>query len=256
MSPLRSKIETVRREDRTLREAVAAMFADPRDKVFLFAIEGVLSSEEAHPETADHEVPLVGLLGELATASDGAVVVLSDLPLTEVDRILSPLCLPGCGLDGLELRAPGSETIRSRIAADLDPVRKLLGEAAETLALSDDELALSLHHGGEPDLAERARALARRAVALAPALFRARFDETAARVTFVGTSKAQALGRIMCCDRFIERIPIVFGGRAGDDDIYAAARTFGGTSIQVGARDGHAADIEEIGRASCRERVS
>ncbi|WP_333823662.1 hypothetical protein [Pinisolibacter sp.] len=237
------------------KNAVRALFSDPREKAFIFAMEGGLIRSDDLDETRFAAEELADLLGELSSASDGAVAVLSDRPLAETDRLLAPLSLPGCGSSGLELRIPGGAHLKLRIEADLDPVRRFLDGTLRgdtLLGVDDDGLSIALTHGGEPEAVERARVLAREAVSLAPAAYRVRFEEAATRITFAGVSKARAVRRLMSCDYFIERIPVVFGGRVCDDDVYSVVRSFGGTAIQVGSRDGHCADIQVPGSNDVR----
>ncbi len=91
---------------------VRALLADRRPRAFVFALEGVLLGPADGPEERRE---LVGLLEPLAAACDGAVAVVSGRPLAEVDRLLAPLCLPGWGGDGNEVRpAGGSDGAASR----------------------------------------------------------------------------------------------------------------------------------------------
>lgn len=229
-----------------LKDAVRALFSDPRDKAFIFALEGALIRPDDAEGARIESDELTELLGDLERASDGAVAILSDRPLETVDRILAPLRLPGCGRNGLEIRVPGEMSVKMRLEADLDPVRRLICAAAplpQALTIVDEGLAIALRHDGDPDLAAMARNLARDAIGLAPAVYRAQMCEKVTRVTFTGASKGRAIRKVMSSDFFIERIPVVFGCDNEDDEVYSAVRNFGGTAIQVGSRQGHEADI-------------
>lgn len=229
-----------------LKSTMRALFADPRDKAFVFALDRVLLRPEEVDEARLGAGDLTDLLADLARASGGAVAVLSDRPLEEVDRILAPLRLPGCGRGGLEVRVPGGSCIALRSAADLDPVRRFVDAAGRVpvgLAIEDEGLAIVLRHDGAGDLEPAARRIAHEAVALAPAVYRVRASAGAVKVTFAGASRGRALGRLMSCDFFSARLPVVFGCDVEDDEVYSAIRSFGGTAIQVGSRSGHEADI-------------
>mgnify|MGYP001765423804 CR=1 FL=1 len=221
------------------RTMVRALFENARHKAFLFCMETAFPSEAA---AVDTEMPV--LLAALAEASGNAVAVIADRPFAEVDRRLAPLVLPGCAAGGLEVRTGGGAITRLRCAADLDPVRRLLarpGVLPVGIEIVDHGFAVELRH--EAACAAQARACAHDAVALAPAVFALRTDETSTRIGFAGVSRARALHRLMNDPFFIERIPIVFGSGCADQEIYGAVRCFGGTSIEVGDRADHGADI-------------
>lgn len=226
----------------TMASTLRALLTDPRDRLFVFVYEEALAPPDGGGDAAD-TAETIRLLGRLSEVGGNAVVVLSDRSLDAVDRSLAPLRLPGCGQSGLEIRGPGGDVVRSRVVADLDPVRRRMQARCDAgLDIVDEGLAIGLHHGGDPELEIRARELARSAVALAPAFYRVRFDRDVTRVTFAGASKGRALAQIMCCDRFIERIPLVFCGRS-IDDVGAAARSFGGNVISVGECAGDDGDV-------------
>lgn len=218
-----------------MASTLRALLNDPRDRVFVFVLEEALAHFDRCDGAGVEIEETVHLLGELSVVSGNAVVVLSDFSLEEVDRSLAPLRLPGCGQGGLEIRVTAGEIVRSRIAADLDPVRRRMrthNDGVKRLKILDEGLSIGLDHGGDPELEVCARELARSAVALAPAFYRVRFDRSVTHVTFSGASKGRALARIMCCDPFLDRIPLVFCGRSVD--VGATARSFGGNVISVG----------------------
>lgn len=229
----------------SLREALNALFADPHDKAFFFALHGVLLPDRGQEDPTEPPEPPIRLLDELQRTSSGAVAILSDASLDEVDGVLAPLRMAGCGSNGLEIRhVGGGEAMKLRFAADLDPVRRLLTARADLrrqVTVTDDGLALSLGHGGDTVATAAARAFARDAVALAPAAFRTEFGERTTRVTFAGASLGSAICRIMDGECFAGRIPIVFGPAGRSSDFLPVARFFGGTTVAVGtAADGDA----------------
>lgn len=227
------------------RAAVRTLFENARHKAFLFSVEGALFAEGGE-EPAGCSEEMRALIGDLAKASAGAVAVLAERPLGELDRCLAPLVLPGCGAGGLEIRSSNGTTTRLRCDGDLDPVRRFLGRPEalpDGVEIHDAGSAIEIRHGDDPERTASARGLARDAVGLAPAVFTARMGPTSARIGFSGVSRGRALHRLMTDAFFIERVPIVFGGGRDDDELYGAVRCFGGTSIEVGDRTGHGADL-------------
>ncbi len=228
------------------RTAVRSLFENARLEAFFFSLEGTVFDEAAMDGGEAVIAETVSLLGRLAEASGSAVAVLGERSFAEIDRRLAPLRLPGCASGGLELRALDGTTTRLRCEGDLDPVRRLIarpGAVASGVRIVDEGLSIALVHGDDTELAAAARATARDAVALAPAVFAMRFRAGVTRIGFAGASLGRAMHRLMNDPALIERIPIVFGGGRGDDEIHAAARDFGGTSIEVGGRCDHAADF-------------
>jgi len=231
----------------TLREALTVLFADPCDKAFFFALHGVLLPDGGQADPiAPAEVP-VALLGELERVGGGAVAVLSETSLDDVDRILAPLRLAGCGLNGLEIRHDcGGPAMKRRFAADLDPVRRLLAaraDLARQVETIDEGLALTFGHAGEPAAMAAVKAFAHDAMSLAPAAFRAEFGTRTTRVTFAGASLGSAVCRIMDGGCFAGRIPIVFGPAGRSADFHAVTRFFGGMTVAVGNAADDEADI-------------
>lgn len=229
----------------SLRDALDTLFADPHDKAFFFALHGVLLPDDRRAVVTEPPDAPIGLLDELHRISGGAVAILSETSLDEVDRVLAPLRMAGCGWNGLEIRhGGGASATKLRFAADLDPVRRLLTARADLgrqVTVTDEGLALTLGHGAETVATEAARAFAHDAVALAPAAFRAEFGRMTTRVTFAGASLGSAICRIMDGDVFAGRIPIVFGPAGRSGDVLTVARFFGGMAVAVGdATDGDA----------------
>ena len=231
----------------SLKEALAALFADPYDKAFFFALHGVLLPDRGREDPTDPPDAPIGLLDELHRVSGGAVAILSDTSLDEVDRVLAPLRMAGCGSNGLEIRhVGGGAAMKLRFAADLDPVRRLLtarADLGQQVTVTDDGLAVTLGHGRDAVAIEAVRAFAHDAVALAPAAFRAEFGAETTRVTFAGASLGSAICRIMDGERFAGRIPVVFGRAGGSTDFLTVARFFGGMTVAVGSPADADADI-------------
>lgn len=231
----------------SLRQALTALFAEPHDKAFFFALRGVLLPDRPQEDLTEPADAPIGLLDELHRISGGAVAILSGTSLDEVDRVLAPLRMAGCGLNGLEIRHfGGGPTMKLRFAADLDPVRRLLTakrDLGRQVTVTDEGLGLTLEHGHDAIAKEAARAFAHDAVALAPAAFRAEFGAETTRVTFAGASLGSAICRIMDRELFAGRTPIVFGQAGRSNDFLAVTRFFGGMTVSVGSAADGDADI-------------
>lgn len=240
--------ETSRPVERSLRDAIAGLFADPGDKAFFIDFDGTLVDIALSPE--DVVVPpfLPPLLADLAEVHGGAVAILTGRAIATVDRFLAPLRLPGCGQHGLELRLPDGSTTGTRSIVEIAPVRLRLAALADRLPdgvlIEDKGLAIAVHYRGNPSAGAVVEAMVSRALAGVAGPFRLRHGKMVVEVTLTGASKGTALRHLMATATFAGRRPIVFGDDLTDDEAFVAARAFGGVSFQVGARVDHRADFE------------
>ena len=239
----------------TTADALRAMLGTIRHRLFVVVPEEALARCDEPPKPTEDGDDAVRLLGDLVARSRGSVVVFSDRPLSEVDRLLAPLELPGCGCGGLETRTTDGRTTRRRFSADLDPVRRLLearGEALRDHEIRDEGLTIVLAHAADVESGNEVRAIVREAVALAPAVFRARFDRTEARISFVCESRASALARLLDDEQYLERIPLLIGAPPNEPDLIGVVRSFGGSAIAVGTASAGVGDVSLPGTNDVR----
>jgi trehalose 6-phosphate phosphatase len=219
---------------------------------FFIDFDGTLVDIAPSPDAVVVPSKLAELLSRLSERTGGAVAVLTGRSLDTIDRKLGPAVLPGCGQHGLELRLPCGRSV-SRDVSEMDPVRRSLtalsAEWPAGVEIEDKGLAVAVHFRAAPDAAATVARDAARAVEHAPDRFRLRHGKMVVEATLAGTSKGTALRRLMMEAPFHGRAPIVFGDDVTDDDAFDAARAFGGTSYQVGRRDGHRADFQIDGPA-------
>ncbi len=238
---------------KTVRASLPLDARGHRDEAAFFVdFDGTLVDIAPTPDAVVVPTRLAGLLSRLSERTGGAVAVLTGRSLDTIDRKLGPTVLPGCGQHGLELRLPCGRSV-SRDVAEMDPVRRSLTALSADwpggVEIEDKGLALAVHFRAAPDAAATIERDVARAVGHAPERFRLRHGKMVVEATLAGTSKGTALRRLMMEAPFHGRAPIVFGDDVTDDDAFDAARAFGGTSYQVGRRDGHRADFEIGGPA-------
>lgn len=239
--------EASRSIDVPLREAIADLFADPRDKAFFIDFDGTLVDIALTPDDVVVPKALPSCLAALSAAHAGAVAILTGRSIATVDGFLTPLRLPGCGQHGLEMRLPDDGVTTTHGVDEIDPVRHRLAGLVPVLpdgvVMEDKGLAVALHYRANPAVGAEVETLVAEAIAGIPGPFRLRHGKMVVEVTLAGASKGAALHRLMETPTFAGRLPIVFGDDRTDDEAFIAARAFGGVSFQVGPREGHAADF-------------
>ncbi|MCE1237289.1 MAG: trehalose-phosphatase [Hyphomicrobiales bacterium] len=221
--------------------------ADGATAAFFIDFDGTLVEIASAPDAIVTPPGLAELLADLTRRTGGAVAVLSGRSLATIDRMLTPTVLAGCGQHGLELRLPGGASV-AREVAEMEPIRRRLAAVSvdwpEGVTIEDKGLSIAVHYRAAPQAAERVEDAVGRAVAQAPGTFRLRRGKMVVEATLAGASKGTALKRLMVEPPFLGRTPVVLGDDVTDDDAFDAARAFGGTSFQVGPREGHRADFE------------
>lgn len=234
-------------ETPVVSNATAAFFVD---------FDGTLVEIASEPDAVVTPPGLAELLADLADRTGGAVAVLSGRSLATIDRLLAPTVLSGCGQHGLELRLPGGVSIRREVA-EMEPIRRRLAALSVDwpagVLVEDKGLSIAVHYRAAPQAAERVEGAVARAVEQATGAFRLRRGKMVVEATLAGASKGTALRRLMVEPPFLGRTPVVLGDDVTDDDAFDAARAFGGTSFQVGPREGHRADFEIDGPSGVLE---
>ncbi len=123
---------------------------------FFLDIDGTLLALAATPAGVTVDRGLKQTLGQLHTATGGAIALISGRPIDEVDRLFAPLSLPTAGQHGIE-RRDGSGIVHRHAAPS-----SRFGEIKERLAplaarhpgllLEEKGLTLAIHYRQVPSL--------------------------------------------------------------------------------------------------------
>jgi trehalose 6-phosphate phosphatase len=229
---------------------------------FFFDFDGTLVEIADVPGAVSAPPGLIGDLGALVRASEGALAILTGRTLAALDAFLTPLRLPAAGVHGLETRhASNRDPIGASPAGLLPPVAlsamRALAAADPRLLVEDKGASAAIHFRQAP---ERAADIVASTRAIAAA-----FGETLVcqpgrmviELRLVGPDKGDALRAFMASPPFAGRTPAVFGDDVTDESAFAAARALGGLAIRVGfAPRAELADADLAGAAEVRRTIA
>ena len=217
-----------------------------RDWALFLDFDGTLVSLAAHPDDVRVSPRLKTLLGDLATAFDGAVAVVSGRPLDQLERLLAPVSLPMAGIHGLEWRdADGTRHTAVDQPAQLAACRDALAafvEARPGLYYEDKGVSLTLHYRGAPELAEACRAFFEAQHRALGETFELVPGKCVLELRPSGYHKGTAVARLLDeTPAFQGRTPVFIGDDVTDEDAFRSVNARGGHSVRVGSRDETAA---------------
>ena len=207
-----------------------------RSAALYLDFDGTLADIALRPDGVVVREPLPALLAAMSARLGGAVAVITGRRLADVDALLAPLCLPGAGLHGAELRPDAGHVIRMPAPAALGALADTLRERFGTdgrLIVEDKGAAVALHFRLAPER-EAECVAAMRALAAAAGLdviAGSRVVEARPR----GVDKGGALRALASAAPFAARRPVFVGDDVTDEDGFRAAAALGGHGIKVGA---------------------
>ncbi len=198
--------------------------------------DGTLVDIAPTPESVTVPLDLPSLLDRLRAQLGGALGIVSGRPLSEIDAFLAPYKFVAAGLHGLDLRAPGSNTIGHMPALGIDDLR---GRATQLIAslpgtvLEDKGSTLALHYRLAPLHAEALLIGARAMIANRPDLHMLP-GKMVVEIKPRRADKGNAISHLMTLPPFVGRTPIFIGDDVTDQDGFAAVRGLNGHAVAVG----------------------
>lgn len=205
--------------------------------------DGTLADFAPTPDAVTLRPGTLAMLEGLSGKLGGALAIVSGRRIADIDDFLAPLVLPASGLHGLEIRFAGADVSSRPPSPEIAEARRRLSDAlgpGDRLSVEDKGGALVLHFRQHPEEGERAKALARQAIAGLSAL-RVVDGHAIAEIRERGIDKAGAVVELLKTSPFSRRLPVYVGDDSTDEDGFRAAAEKGGFGVKVGTGETAAA---------------
>jgi len=209
----------------------------PHHMAFFLDVDGTIADIVPIPQDARVSHQSLTVLERLATASDGAVALISGRDITQLDKMLHPLRLPAVGVHGLEWRLADGPITRLSFDAQAheDLVHRINRFAAAETGLHCEPKpgSVALHFRNRPDLAETCQAFMQ-AQARADARLALLEGKMVVELIFGAQTKGDAVARLMEQPPFVGRAPLFAGDDVTDEAAFRHVNALGGVSIKIG----------------------
>jgi len=215
---------------------------------FLLDVDGTILDIAASPRQVWVPADLRRTLPRLATATGGALALVSGRSINDIDLIFSPLQFAAVGVHGAEMRLSGDGEVRPRVAPLRTELKRKLatvGELGPGILVEDKGYSLALHYRLAP---QKGPAL----LAAVTKICQSEGDEERVEilpgklmvdVKPAGINKGDAVSELMQHAPFAGRRPIFIGDDTTDVPVFNLVPKFGGLAFSVGgiaaAVDGH-----------------
>jgi len=210
------------------------------DWALFLDVDGSLIDIADRPDGVVVPAGLPALLGQLGTALDGAVALISGRPLNELDQLFSRSVAAAAGQHGLErrgadgaLRDPPPLPDRFEQAAEL---LRAVAEINDGLLFERKSHGLALHYRGAPPLQPVAQEAAEKAARLTEPGLHLLAGKMVFELRVPGADKGTAVEAFLAEPPFAGRRPVFVGDDVTDEDGFRAVNARGGLSILIGDR--------------------
>ena len=219
---------------------------------------GTLVDFAPTPDVIDVPEDLVTSLKAASQALDGALAIVSDRMLPEIDRFLSPLKLPASGEHGALIRMPDGSHDEIDLRIPYGWVQELM-DATEDMSgvvIERKTHGVVAHYRNAPRFEKNLKALVSGLIANATA-----FEIVEARMSFEihprTVSTARAVNRLMTTEPFAGRTPVFVGDDVADLSGITAVERLGGFGLSVSDHfAGRPAEVRDWLKGFAIDRVS
>jgi trehalose 6-phosphate phosphatase len=203
--------------------------------------DGTLVELAPLPDQVRVSAAAISVVRMLYARLGGAVAVITGRHLHDVDRLLAPLCLPGAGVHGAELRFPDGSLRNQHGNADTAALVRSLRQrfgANPRLLIEDKGAAVALHFRQAPEMAQECIDAMREQAAVHG--LATVYGKQVIEARPAGVNKGSALRELAACPPFAGRMPIFVGDDVTDEDGFEAVAALGGYGVKVGPGATHA----------------
>lgn len=202
-------------------------------------VDGTLLELAGSPGGVRVDPSLIQWLEQLASATGGALALISGRPIADIDRLFFPLRLPAAGLHGLELRdASGSVRWTAPLSSDIPRLLALAREWASSrpgLLVEDKSGTFAVHYRNAPRLGGEVRSFMNDLLRQSGGNYCLQPGKMVAEIKPKGRDKGTAIEAFMDAPPFAGRKPVFVGDDATDEQAFPAVEALGGIAIKVGA---------------------
>ncbi|XGI80866.1 trehalose-phosphatase [Enterobacter hormaechei] len=207
---------------------------------WFFDLDGTLAEIKPHPDQVVVPDNILQGLQLLATASDGALALISGRSMAELDLLASPYHFPLAGVHGAERRDIHDQThIVSLPDALTQTLQKQLSAALAGLPGTELEakgMAFALHYRQAPQHEAAVLALAQKVAQAHPQLA-LQPGKCVVELKPKGINKGAAIAAFMAEAPFKGRTPVFFGDDLTDEAGFRVVNQAGGIAVKVGPGD-------------------
>jgi len=219
----------------------------PVDACFFLDFDGTLVDFAPTPDTIEVPGELVSLLAALGAMHDGALAIVTGRALADIDRHLSPLCLPTAALHGTVRRNLSGQLYGGADADDFVAKTSIVREriavwlAKHTgLLLEDKGIALAVHLRALPYdaclLHQLQTELHSELATELPEGMELLNGDFVVELRPRGADKRSAVEAFLAEAPFLNRFPVYLGDDLADINAMTAVESHGGLAIAVGPR--------------------
>ena len=215
-----------------------ALPAASRDWAWFFDLDGTLIEIAAVPAGVRVDAEVRTLIADIASATDGAVALITGRPIADIDHLFPDVRLPDAGQHGVERRnVMGQITRHAFPLGTLDLARRTLTSIVPRhpgLLLEDKGMSIALHYRQAPALASFAHRTMRYVQARAGAAFCVQAGKRVVELKPCGRDKGDAIAEFMGEIPFHGRTPVFVGDDSTDELGFDVVNRMGGISVKVG----------------------
>ncbi|MEK1889424.1 MAG: trehalose-phosphatase [Phyllobacterium sp.] len=225
-----------------MRDVSEALPAKIASWALFLDVDGTLIDIAATPDGVVVPRALPEHINQLTSALNGALALVSGRSINSIDTLFVPYRFAAAGSHGAELRSELNGPVERAAVdeRDLDEARRELDDLSRTwpgVIVEDKGISLAVHYRQ----AEAAQGEVNQRVAdllawLGPTWTR-QDGKMVVEIRPNGTSKGDAVARLMASHPFQGRLPITVGDDLTDEAMFAYANGVGGRSVRVGSVD-------------------
>lgn len=204
---------------------------------WFFDLDGTLAEIKPHPDQVVVPDTILQGLQLLATASDGALALISVRSMVELDALAKPYRFPLAGVHGAERRDINGKThivhLPDAIARDISVQLHTVIAQYPGAELEAKGMAFALHYRQAPQHEDALMTLAQRITQIWPQMALQQ-GKCVVEIKPKGTSKGEAIAAFMQEAPFIGRTPVFLGDDLTDESGFAVVNRLGGMSVKIG----------------------